>query len=219
MREAMLRVLSSVPLFVELESPTLQALARCMVERRYRPGQYLVFEDQPAEAMFVVCDGRVRLSRTAHDGREQVLTIIGSSEVFNVEPLLDGGPTPATARAMSPVSCLLLPDRQFTPLIQEFPDFALVLMRQMAQQLREQALLIEDLGFRSVRARLARLLLAEAASGTAQLTQAELAARAGTVREIVGRTLRQMTDEGLVALKRGQVIVLDPAGLKRAAEI
>jgi CRP/FNR family transcriptional regulator, cyclic AMP receptor protein len=51
------------------------------------------------------------------------------------------------------------------------------------------------------------------------LTQAELAARAGTVREIVGRTLRQMADEGLVALKRGQVIVLDAAGLQQAAEI
>ncbi len=219
MREALQRKLVSVPLFAELDTPALRALASCMVERHYRPGQYLTFEGQPAEALFVVCDGRVRLSRTAHDGREQVLAIVRSGEVFNVEPLLDGGPTPATARAMSPVSCLLLPDRELAPLIRQFPDLALVLMRQMAQQLREQAILIEDLGFRSVRARLARLLLAEAASGTAMLTQAELAARAGTVREIVGRTLRQMSDEGLVALKRGQVIVLDAEGLKRAAEI
>jgi CRP/FNR family transcriptional regulator, cyclic AMP receptor protein len=213
------QTLSAIPLFADLDQRAQQALARCMRERHYRAGQYLTYEGQPAEALFVVLSGRVRLARTANDGREQVLAVVGSGEVFNMEPLLDGGLTPATARAMSYVSCLLLPDDALVPLIRQFPDLALVLMRQMAEQLREQAALIEDLGFRSVRARLARLLLSEAASGTAMLTQAELAARAGTVREIVGRTLRQMADEGLVALKRGQVIVLDAAGLQQAAEI
>lgn len=213
------RDLATVPLFAELDDDAREALARAMGVRQFRPGQYLTHEGQIAEALYLVQDGRVRLARTAPDGREQVLAVIGSGEVFNMEPLLDGGPTAVTARAMSPVTCLLLPDTALVPLIRQFPDLALVLMRQMASQLREQTALIEDLGFRSVRARLARLLLSEAASGAAMLTQAELAARAGTVREIVGRTLRQMSDEGLVALKRGQVIVLDAEGLQRAAEI
>ena len=211
--------LAAVPLFAELDDDARAALARCMRGQHYRPGQYLTHEGQIAEALFVVRDGRVRLARTAPDGREQVLAVIGGGDVFNMEPLLDGGPTPATARAMSAVTCLLLPDTALVPLIRQFPDLALVLMRQMAEQLREQTALIEDLGFRSVRARLARLLLNEAASGTARLTQAELAARAGTVREIVGRKLRQMADERLVALKRGEVLVLDADGLQRAAEI
>ncbi len=213
------RALGAIPLFADLDEAARQALARSMHERRYRPGQFLTHEGVPAEALFVVQDGRVRLSRTAPDGREQVLGIVGAGEVFNMEPLLDGGLTPFTARAMSPVACLLLPGDRLVPLIREFPDLALLLMRQMAEQLREQTLLIEDLGFRSVRARLARLLLAEAGSGAAMLTQAELAARAGTVREIVGRTLRQMAAEGLVELKRGKVIVLDPEALSHAAEI
>lgn len=211
--------LRQVPLFAELPDEARDALARCMWPREYRSGQFLTHEGQIADALYIVRDGRVRLARTASDGREQVIAVIGSGDVFNMEPLLDGGPTAVTARAMSPVTCLLLPDTALIPLIQQFPDLALVLMRQMAEQLREQTALIEDLGFRSVRARLARLLVNEAASGTAMLTQAELAARAGTVREIVGRTLRQMSDERLVALKRGQVIVLDAAGLQRAAEI
>ncbi|WP_026370602.1 Crp/Fnr family transcriptional regulator [Kallotenue papyrolyticum] len=213
------RTPAAIPLFGDLDEAARTALARAMHARRYRAGQFLIYEGTPAEGLFVVCEGRVRLSRTAPDGREQVLTIIGAGEVFNMEPLLDGGLTPFTARAMSPVSCLLLPGDALVPLIRAHPDLALVLMRQMAEQLREQTLLIEDLGFRSVRARLARLLLQEAASGTAMLTQAELAARAGTVREIVGRTLRQMAAERLVELKRGRVIVLDADGLRRAAEI
>jgi CRP/FNR family transcriptional regulator, cyclic AMP receptor protein len=213
------QALAAIPLFADLDESARSALGRAMHERRFRPGQFLTHEGVPAEALFVVEEGRVRLSRTAPDGREQVLGIVGAGEVFNMEPLLDGGVTPFTARAMSPVTCLLLPGDALVPLIREYPDLALLLMRQMAEQLREQTLLIEDLGFRSVRARLARLLLTEAASGAAMLTQAELAARAGTVREIVGRTLRQMATEGLVELKRGKVIVLDPDGLRQAAEI
>jgi CRP/FNR family transcriptional regulator len=218
-RDTQGHTLATVPLFAELDPGTRDALAECLREQHYRAGQFLTHEGQPAEALFFVRDGRVRLSRTAQDGREQVLSIIAGGELFNMEPVLDSGPTPATARAMSPVTCLLLPGARLLPLIRRFPDLALVLMRQMAEQLREQAVLIEDLGFRSVRARLARLLLNEAASGAAMLTQSELAARAGTVREIVGRTLRQMAEEGLVALRRGEVLVLDAEGLQRAAEI
>ena len=218
-RDRLLHALSGIELFAELDPEARGALAEGMREQHFRPGQFLTHEGQPAEALFIVREGRVRLSRTSQDGREQVLSIIAAGEMFNMEPLLDGGSTPSTARAMSAVTCLLLPGTRLLPLIRRYPALALVLMRQMAEQLREQAVLIEDLGFRSVRARLARLLLNEAASGAARLTQSELAARAGTVREIVGRTLRQMAEEGLVALKRGEVLVLDAEGLQRAAEI
>jgi CRP/FNR family cyclic AMP-dependent transcriptional regulator len=61
-------------------------------------------------------------------------------------------------------------------------------------------------------------LLAEAAEGSADLTQQELAERAGTVREIAGRALRRMAEEGLVQLARGRVIVLDSTGLARVIE-
>ncbi|NTV63672.1 MAG: winged helix-turn-helix domain-containing protein, partial [Oscillochloris sp.] len=71
---------------------------------------------------------------------------------------------------------------------------------------------------RTVRARLARQLLAEAAEGTADLTQQELAERAGTVREIAGRALRRLAEDGLVRLERGRVIVLDPIGLAQVIE-
>ena len=88
----------------------------------------------------------------------------------------------------------------------------------MAGQLRELVILVEDLAFRTVRARLARQLLAEAADGEAELTQQELAERTGTVREIAGRALRRLAEDGLVRLERGRVIVLDQAGLTRVIE-
>ena len=110
------------------------------------------------------------------------------------------------------------PQDALLALIRKHPDLGLAALREMAGQLRELVVLVEDLAFRSVRERLARQLLREAAEGTAVLTHQELAERTATVREIAGRALRQLAQEGLVRLERGRVIVLDRAGLARIVE-
>lgn len=207
--------LRTIPLFTMLDEATLADTSRRMRRCTFRPGQHIMLEGEQPSGLFFVLRGRVRLSRTAPDGREQVLAMIGPGENFNPVPLFDGQPNPTTARAMSPVECLLLPRRDLLTLIRAHPDLALATLSEMAGQLRELVSLVEDLAFRSVRARLARQLLAEAAEGAAELTQQELAERAGTVREIAGRALRRLAEEGLVQLERGRVIVLDPAGLER----
>lgn len=211
-------LIATIPLFKDLPPGARVALARVLQERRYRPGQYLIHQDCAPEGLFVICEGRVRLARIAPDGREQVLQMAGPGELFNAEPLFDGGPTPASARAMSPVRALLLPSAVLVALIGTHPSIALLLLRELSARQRELVILLEDLHFRSVRARLARVLLREARDGAAAITQQELAERAGTVREIAGRTLRDMQQEGLVRLLRGQVMVLDIAGLRNVSE-
>lgn len=204
-----------VPRFASLGTATQAALAAAMQDVRVRSGQFLIYEGDQEYGLFVVLEGRIRLARTATDGREQVVAVAGPGELFNVVPLVDAGPAPATARAMAPSRCLHLPTSALLPLLAEHTDLALVLLRDLASQVRDLAVLLEDLAFRTVRERLARILLAEATDGTADLTHQELAARAGTIREIAGRTLRQLADEGLIELARGHVIVLDVAGLRR----
>jgi CRP/FNR family transcriptional regulator len=115
----------------------------------------------------------------------------------------------------------LLPREALIALIRRYPDLALVLLGQMAGTLRSLVVLVEDLAFRSVRERLARQLLHEAENspGIAELTHQELAERTGTVREIAGRALRQLAQEGLVRLERGRVFVLDREGLARIVEL
>jgi CRP/FNR family transcriptional regulator len=210
--------LRAIPLFAALDAPTLSDTARRARGCAFRPGQQILLEGEKASGLYFVLRGRVRLSRTAPDGREQVLAMVGPGEHFNSVPIFDGGPNPATARAMSPVTCLLLPHQDLVALISRHPDLALAMLNAMAGQLRELVALVEDLAFRSVRARLARQLLVEAAEGTAELTHQELAERTATVREIAGRALRRLAEEGLVRLERGRVIVLDEVGLARVAE-
>lgn len=210
-------VLSTIPLLADLDRLTLANIARSMVRRSYRPGDTLVYEGDPAQAMFCVLQGRVRLARTAPDGREQVLDMVGPGEFFNFVPILDNQPNHANARAMSQVDCLLLPRDALLTLIDRHPDLARALLHNLASQLRDLVVLVEDLAFRSVRERLARQLLREATKGKkgmAAMTHQELAERTGTVREIAGRALRQLAQEGLVRLERGRVIVLDAQGLE-----
>jgi len=86
--------------------------------------------------------------------------------------------------------------------------------------------MVEDLSLRSVKARLARLLLAEATRAESlgdidrsqMVTQAEMAARLGTVREMIGRALRDLADEGLIEFNRHRIVVTDRAGLVAVAE-
>ncbi|MBX0331192.1 Crp/Fnr family transcriptional regulator [Oscillochloris sp. ZM17-4] len=210
--------LREIPLLSSLDLPTLADTARRVRHCSFRPGQHILIEGEQAPGLYFVLGGKVRLSRTAADGREQVLAMIGPGEPFDMVPLFDGGPNPSSARAMSPVSCLLLSREDLLALISRHPGLALAMLGAMSGQLRELVGLVEDLAFRTVRARLARQLLAEAAEGSADLTQQELAGRAGTVREIAGRALRRLAEEGLVRLERGRVIVLDPAGLARVIE-
>jgi len=207
--------LRNIPLFASLDERTLANVARQMQRCDFRAGEYILFEDEQPTGMYFVLRGRVRLSCTAHDGREQVLAMVGAGENFNAVPLFDEHPNPTTARAMSSVACLLLPRAALLDLLKQHPDLALAALREMAGQLRELVVLVEDLAFRSVRERLARQLLREASAGAAELTQQELAERTATVREIAGRALRQLAQEGLVRLERGRVIVLDREGLAR----
>jgi CRP/FNR family transcriptional regulator, cyclic AMP receptor protein len=210
--------LRTIPLLACLDSATLADTARRAQRCSFRPGQLILVEGEQPPGLFLIQRGRVRLSCTAPDGREQVLAMLGPGAHFDPVPLFDGGANPSSARAMSPVRCLLLPRTDLLALIRRHPDLAQAALSALAGQLRELVVLVEDLSFRTVRARLARHLLAEAGEGAAELTHQELAERAGTVREIAGRALRRLAEEGLVRLERGRVIVLDPAGLARVIE-
>lgn len=201
--------LRAIPFFAELDDRAIIDVERRMQMCHYRPGEYITYEGEQPSGLFIVLRGRVRLSCTAADGREQVLGMIVSGEHFNAVPLFDERPNPTTARAMSTVCCLLLPRDALMEAISRHPDLALALLRDMAGQLRELVVLVEDFAFRSVRERLARHLLQESEEGAAELTHQELAHRTGTVREIASRALRQLAQEGLVRLERGRVIVLD----------
>jgi CRP/FNR family transcriptional regulator len=81
--------------------------------------------------------------------------------------------------------------------------------------------LVEDLAFKRVTSRLARILLKYSIEATVHnpstFTQQEIAAMAGTVREVIGRSLKTLEQEGIIRLDRSRIIITDSQALRQVA--
>ncbi|MBA3948302.1 MAG: Crp/Fnr family transcriptional regulator, partial [Herpetosiphonaceae bacterium] len=168
----------------------------------YPRGAVITLEGEPAESMYIVLCGRVKVTRTSSDGREQILHIVKPGDHFNTVPVFDGGSCPGTNTAMDACDLMILPRAAIEQLVHDYPELAQALLRELAGRLRRMTAMVADLGLYSVHVRLARLLLREAAGNAAggALTQVEMAAQLGTVREVVSRTLKSFEAEGLIVI-------------------
>jgi CRP-like cAMP-binding protein len=216
------QALRRIELLSGLSDAALARLARLAVRRTYDSGQVILVEGSPCEAVYFVAEGEVNVSRISPTGREQVLARLGPGQAFNTVPPFQPQPTNhATVQALTPVTLYAIPCEDLLRLVGECPELALAILRDFAGRLDHLTHLVEDLSLRTVRSRLARFLLRQAEAGevTREWTQEEIATYLGTVREMVGRTLRGLADAGLVRVDRERIILLDREGLEAEAQI
>jgi CRP-like cAMP-binding protein len=203
--------------FAGLADADLAALGGAMFQRAYPAGQIVLLEGAASSVLYVVRAGRLKLFKTSPKGREQVLRLLRPGDTFNEVAVFDEGPNPASAQAIEDCTLYLLRRRDLMRFVAERPGIALAFTRAFARRLRESLALVEDLAFRDVTSRLARILLEDRDGGAPRLTQELLAAMAGSRREVVGRALKALSQEGAVKLERGRIHVTDGAALKRLA--
>jgi CRP-like cAMP-binding protein len=204
--------LRQVPLFAALSAEDLAQVAAVTVERRYERGDIILLEGTRGGALHYVCSGVVKIFKTSPEGKEQVLRLIGAGHTFNDVPALDGGPNPASAAALEPSVVYATSSASLRRLIRERPGVAEAAVQSLAAALRHLVTLVEDLSFRHVTARVAKILLEREASAEAgtpphRLTQQEMAAMAGTAREMVGRALKELETAGAIELRHGRITV------------
>jgi CRP/FNR family transcriptional regulator len=211
--------LRRVNYFHDLPVADLTRLLALAVEQRLTTGQVLFLEGEPCRGMYLVYEGRVRVFKASPEGREQVLTVARPGDSFAEVPVFDGGPNPASADAMEESIVYLFPTADLLRLVRSSPEIALGVIRVFAQRLRHLTRLVEDLSFRHVTARVAKLLLQsiadEGGAAGPRLTQQEMAAMIGTAREVVTRALRALEQQGAIQVQRGQIVILKPELLER----
>jgi CRP/FNR family transcriptional regulator len=203
--------------FAELATDDLTALSGAMFQRSYPAGQIVLLEGAASSVLYVVQAGRLKLFKTSARGREQVLRLLRPGDMFNEVAVFDEGPNPASAQAIEDCTLYLLRRRDLLRFVAERPGIAVGITRTFARRLREALALVEDLAFRDVTSRLARILLEGQHGDAPRLTQELLAAMAGSRREVVGRALKALSQEGAVKLERGRIHVRDRATLERLA--
>jgi CRP/FNR family cyclic AMP-dependent transcriptional regulator len=219
--ESTIPALRGIPLFAGLSDDALDRITRVSYARTYAPGEIIIFEGDPCEAVYFVVAGQVRVYRLSAGGREQVLARLGPGQTFNtVPPFQPAGVNHATVEALTPTDVCVITCKDFRRLVGECRELAVAMLEDFAGRLDHLTGLVEDLSLRTVRGRLARFLLEHAGSGgvTRRWTQEEIAAHLGTVRDMVGRTLRAFVDAGLVQMERQRIVLLDKEGLEAEAE-
>jgi CRP/FNR family transcriptional regulator len=215
-------ILKSIPYFAGLDQAELQSVASLMFEKKVDRGELLLLEGETANEMYFVASGVVKIFKTSADGKEQILDISRPGASFADVPIFDEGPAPASAQAMGPVVIYGIRKSNLETILRQHPRVALNMTRVLAGRVRHLVSLVEDLSFKRVIGRVAKILLEHAGDGISgprpRLTQQEMAAMAGTAREVIGRSLKALEEEGAIRLDRQRIIITNKQALKEVME-
>ena len=218
------QTLAKVPIFSGLTENELGFLAQRTIRRHYSAGATVFGEGEPCSGLFVVESGNVRIFKSSPSGREQVLSIDGPGSSIAELPVFDGGAYPASATAVDDAALLFVSKQDFHALCLAHPQVPLKVLRVVGARLRHLVGIIEELSFTTVRHRLASYLLRLAqnsgkrtAAGvevTLPITNQELAAQIGTVRELVSRNLSRLQAEGMLKTDGRNVLIYNLKALE-----
>lgn len=211
------KVLARNPLFGALPAPEIEALAAFAAERAMRKDEVLFRRGDPGTGMMAVLAGQVRIVLPGAGGRDRVLKIIGTGELFGEIALLDGQPRTADAVAVTNGRLLVLERRDVMNRIRAAPDLGLRLIELLCERLRATNKHVEALVFQDIATRLATALLRltnDHPRRLVDITQRELGELVDATRESVNKRLREWEEQGVVSLSPGRVTVLKPEALQ-----
>ena len=210
-------------LFGELNEAELQVLADRAVERRLNRNEVLFVAGDEAAGLFVIVAGALRAFREGVDGREQVIHVERAGATIAELPVFDDKAYPSTVAAEEDSIVLFLSKHEVKSLCMTHPEIALAALKLLAGRLRRCAELVEALSLREVDQRLARWLLTEARARGKRtgdgleldlvLTNQQIAARIGSVREVVSRALARLQQNGLISVEGRRVVIQQEATL------
>jgi len=203
-------------LFAGVDDEDLDRLAEISRLRTARRGEILFADGDEAEGFFIVASGKVKIYKLSPEGKERILHIIHPGWSFAEAAIFGDGRYPAYAEPLVNSDLLFLPRAAFLDLLAGHNRLALNMISGLSRFLRQFATQIEELTFKDVPARLARYLLEQA--GTAghvelPISKTQLASNLGTVSETLSRTLRRLSDEGLIRVAGKRIDILDREGL------
>lgn len=218
-----IKVLRAVPYFSNLDDAVLNLVAQSAYGRVYSAEQVVLLEGEPCEGLYSVESGWLKVVKIGLDGREQVLQMLKPGDVFNAISVFTDTPNQATVIAMETSFVWLVRRETLLKMLEDSPSLARLVVKDFAGRVIHLVQMVEDLSLRSVEARLARFLLVhvegDAVPRKSWETQDEIAARLGTVPDVVNRVLRKLSNEGMILVDRSQIRILDKEGLKNIAQM
>lgn len=210
--------------FSGFSTEDLESLANSSIVKHFERGEIIFWEHEPCSGFHIVIRGCVKLFKIAPNGRELILRALSDGESFNEVPIFDEGTNPVSSAALEESELLIIQSNDLRKMIKNKPELAGLIVVKLAHILRNMVGLVEEFAFFQVTNRLARLLfnLNETdlvGNQENRLTQDDLAARLGTVREVVARSLRELEQAGVIQVHRGEIKILERAKLREWGKI
>lgn len=222
-----LQLLSMVDILEPLSREQIEEIVQRILDLHFEQGETLYAPGDTSEALFLLKRGRVRVYKLEADGSEFTLAVVKPGTIFGEMALTAQRLRGAYAEAVEPSDVCILKREDVERLVREHPDVGLKIIRVLSERLRLCENRLEDIGLKSVPARLASLILrltesegimtGDGAKISTHYTHWQLAAMIGASRVSVTKAFARLQDAGAVELKRRHVYIKDVGALERAA--
>jgi CRP-like cAMP-binding protein len=196
--------LRSIPILSSVSDEVLDSIASLLIERRFPKHKRIVGEGEPGDYMYLIVQGRVKVTKLSGDGREKILEFLDIGDFFGEMSLLDEAPRSASVEALSEVRILALGRADFLALLSRSTDLAMSVIRELTRRLRQVDEQASSLSFQRVKDRTMGLLVRlanepsdrEGRRRTPTLTHQQIADMIGTSRETVTRAVKGLKQAG-----------------------
>jgi CRP/FNR family transcriptional regulator, cyclic AMP receptor protein len=220
-------VLAWTGLFQGVEPSGVSAVTKQLHQVDFPRGHTLFVEGQPGDRLYIIVSGKVKIGRSSPDGRENLLTIMGPSDMFGELSILDPGPRTSSATTITDLCAVSIDREALCAWMVERPEIIERLLRVVARRLRRTNDNVADLIFTDVPGRVAKQLLQLAQRfGTQEdgalrvthdLTQAEIAQLVGASRETVNKVLGDFAHRGWITLEGKSVLISNSERLRQVS--
>lgn len=221
------QILSRAGIFQGVDPTAVENLIRDLETVRFARGEVIFEEHEPGDRLYIIISGKVKLARQAPDGRENLLTVFGPSDMFGELSIFDPGPRTSSAICVTEVHAATMNSDQLREWIATFPEISEQLLRVLSRRLRRTNTALADLIFTDVPGRVAKTILQLANRfGTPEgaalrvshdLTQEEIAQLVGASRETVNKALALFSHRGWLRLEGKSILIMDTEHLARRA--
>ncbi len=216
--------LKSIDVLSGLDDHLISFLAARLHKKIFRKGEHVFFQGDVVSHFYFVEMGRVEIYKSDMDGRKLTLWFIEPRDTFCLATLH----TPsafANALVVEDTMLYTLKEKDFDDFASQSGEITTRFVHCMSKKMALYSAMLEDMAFKGIMARLAKVLLEyqkkNAASGTVicKLSQGELASLIGTCREVVARSLRKLRDDGIITTSPSrQIMIIQPEKLKRLCD-
>jgi len=214
--------LSTIEIFRDLSLAELAEMDRQITMSSCEPGKIFYMPEDSGEVLFLLKKGRVQLYRLSPSGKKLVVATLGPGAIFGEMSLVGQGMHNTFAEAVDECMLCVMSRADVERLMREKPEVALRFMESLGDRLTQMERRLEDIAFKSIPARLARLLLRlaseEEGDQVTGYTHQDLGEMLGTYRETITQTLNEIKADGLVEIGRKKIILLDRERLEMLAE-